>query len=72
MLLSVFYFNQILGTQFCMEVVANVPVHFQLMKAVIMHILRTSFTTKCEMRNALILMKLHISKGGINPPCSEK
>lgn len=65
MLPSVCYFNQILGTQFCMEVVVNMPMHFQLMEAVTTHIL--SFTTKCEMQNALILMKLHMSKGGINP-----
>lgn len=48
---SVCYFNQILGTQFCTEVVVNVLMHFQLMEVVIMHILRTSFITKCEMQN---------------------
>ena len=67
MLPSVCYFNQILGTQFCMEVAVNMPMHFQLMEVVTTHILRTSFTTKCEMQNALILMKLCISKGRINP-----
>lgn len=67
MLPSVCYFNHILGTQFCMEVAVNMLVHFQLMEAVTMRILRTSFTTKRVMQNALIQMKLHISKGEINP-----
>lgn len=64
---SVCYFNHILGTQFCMEVAVNMLMHFQLMEAVTMSILRTSFTTKCVMQKALILMILHISKGEINP-----
>lgn len=67
MLPSVCCFNHILGTQFCMEVAVNMLMHFQLMEAVTMCILRTSFTTKCVMQNALILMKLHISKSEINP-----
>lgn len=67
MLPSVCYFNHILGTQFCVEVAVNMLMHFQLMEAVTMRILRTSFTTKCVMQNALMLMKLHISKGEINP-----
>lgn len=67
MLPSVCYFNHILGIQFCLEVAVNMLMHFQLMEAVTMCILRTSFTTKCVMQNALILMKLHISEGEINP-----
>lgn len=54
---SVCSFNQILGTQFCMEVAVNMPMHFQLMEAVTTHILGRNFTTKGEMPNALMLMK---------------
>lgn len=50
-----------------MGVAVNMLLYFQLMKAVTMHILRTRFTAKCEMQNAQTLMKLHISKGVINP-----